>query len=62
MNPAHLFRPNIDKPSRDHHSGPIIWADNNDYLHVVFMYYDDDKGHIPEKSYNPLYKRNVRNI
>jgi hypothetical protein len=28
-------------------------------IHIAFMYYDDDKGHIPEKSYNPLYKRNV---
>jgi len=28
-------------------------------MHVVFMYYDDDKRNIPEKSYNPLYKRNV---
>lgn len=28
-------------------------------IHVAFMYYDDDKRNIPEKSYNPLYKRNV---
>lgn len=28
-------------------------------IHVAFMYYDDDKKNIPEKSYNPLYKRNV---
>jgi len=29
------------------------------YIHVAFMYYDDDKKNIPEKSYNRLYKRNV---
>lgn len=28
-------------------------------IHVAFMYYDDNKKNIPEKSYNPLYKRNV---
>jgi hypothetical protein len=28
-------------------------------IHVVFMYYDDNKKNIPEKSYNPLYKRDV---
>ena len=25
-------------------------------IHVVFMYYDDNKGNVPEKYYNPLYK------
>lgn len=28
-------------------------------IHIAFMYYDDNKKNIPEKSYNPLYKRNV---
>ena len=32
------FSENIELPgkiSRDHHYGPIIWADNNDFLHVL---------------------------
>jgi len=28
-------------------------------IHVAFMYYDDNKRSIAEKSYNPLYKRDV---
>jgi len=32
------FSPNVQlpgKPSKDHHFGPIIWADNSDFLHVL---------------------------
>jgi len=28
-------------------------------IHVAFIYYDDNKKNIPEKSFNPLYKKNV---
>jgi hypothetical protein len=28
-------------------------------IHIAFMYYDDNKKNIPEKSYNPRYQRNV---
>ena len=28
-------------------------------IHVAFIYYDDNKGELPEKFYNPLYKRSV---
>lgn len=28
-------------------------------MHVAFVYYDDNKGDLPEKFYNPLYKRSV---
>jgi len=28
-------------------------------IHVAFIYYDDNKGELPEKYYNPLYKRSV---
>jgi hypothetical protein len=28
-------------------------------IHVAFMYYDDNKGELPEKFYNPLYKKDV---
>ena len=28
-------------------------------IHIAFIYYDDNKGNLPEKSYNPLYKKNV---
>ncbi|MDX1285065.1 MAG: BNR-4 repeat-containing protein, partial [Draconibacterium sp.] len=26
----------LGKASKDHHYGPVIWADNYDYLHVLF--------------------------
>jgi hypothetical protein len=28
-------------------------------IHIAFMYYDDNKGELPEKYYNPLYKKSV---
>jgi len=37
----------------------VLTSKDGKYLHVVFMYYDDDKRNSPGKLYNPLYKRSV---
>jgi hypothetical protein len=35
--------------SRDHHDGPVIWADQNDYLHVLFGCHKSPGTHLISK-------------
>jgi hypothetical protein len=34
-------------------------SDDGKCIHIAFMYYDDNKKNIPEKSFNPLYQKDV---
>lgn len=47
---------NMDEASSYH---TYLKSENEKYIHIAFMYYDDNKKELPEKSYNPLYKKNV---
>jgi hypothetical protein len=53
----------IDLPNKDldEASSYQTYLPSNDgkSIHIAFMYYDDNKGNLPEKSYNPLYKKSV---
>ncbi|MBT3385124.1 MAG: exo-alpha-sialidase [Prolixibacteraceae bacterium] len=53
----------VDLPHKDldEASSYQTYLPSNDgkSIHVAFMYYDDNKGHLAEKSYNPLYKKSV---
>jgi len=44
----------IGKASKDHHYGPVIWSDNNDFLHVLYGCHKTPGTHLTSKKPNEI--------
>ncbi|MDX1286408.1 MAG: hypothetical protein R3182_15435, partial [Draconibacterium sp.] len=46
----------LGEPSKDHHDGPVIWADSEDHLHILYGCHKTPGTHLISKKPNQIGK------